>query len=341
MSVSLQGKRVLYIAPRFFGYEAEIAEELRSRGAEVDFLRDRPFDTPFMAALTRFKREWIIDAADRYYREGLSNFDRADYDIVFVVNGQTLSARTLTEWRNLYPRASFVLYMWDSFDNRPWAVANLKYFDHCFAFDPGNSKEFGLEFRPLFYTQGFERAASEAFEYHISFVGTAHTDRYATVSALAETLEDGIKPYWYLYLQSPWIYLAYRVINPGFRQAKSCDFNFYPLTKAQVQQVFHASRAVLDIEHPKQTGLTMRTFETLGASKKLVTTNSRVRDYDFFSENNIAIVDRARPRLPSGFLEAPYTPLPDELYRKYSITGWLDEILGPVVSSGKEVGIFL
>jgi len=333
VSIPLKGKRVLYVAPRFFGYETEIAEELRLKGAEVDFMYDRPFDTPFMTALTRFKREWIIGAVDRYYQISLSRFDRTDYDIVFVVNGQTLSTLTLTEWRNLYPRANFVLYMWDSFDNRPWAVANLKYFDHCFAFDPDDSKKFDLVCRPLFYAQGFEQTTPKMCKYHISFIGTAHTDRYAIISALSETLGNEINPYWYLYLQSPWVYWAYKMTNSKLRAAKYNEFKFSALSKTQIQSIFYASQAILDIEHPKQTGLTMRTFEALGASKKLVTTNYRVQDYDFFSKNNIAIIDREKPSLPPNFLETPYTPLSDQLYRKYSISGWLDEIFVRVQNS--------
>lgn len=54
------------MAPRFFGYEKEIEDQLISRGAEVDFVLDRPFDTPFMKAITKVRREWVIGSADRY-----------------------------------------------------------------------------------------------------------------------------------------------------------------------------------------------------------------------------------------------------------------------------------
>ena len=94
-----------------------------------------------------------------------------------------------------------------------------------------------------------------------------------------------------------------------------------------VQSVFSASLSILDIEHPNQVGLTMRTFETLGASKKLVTTNAGVRDYDFFSPSNVYVIDRVNPRVPKDFLDSPYVPLPDSVRARYSIAGWLNEIL--------------
>ena len=50
----LSGKRILFMAPKFFGYETEIARALAARGALVDLLPDRPFGSPFMTAITRF-----------------------------------------------------------------------------------------------------------------------------------------------------------------------------------------------------------------------------------------------------------------------------------------------
>jgi hypothetical protein len=52
---------------------------------------------------------------------------------------------------------------------------------------------------------------------------------------------------------------------------------------------------VLDIQHPRQTGLTMRTLEALGAGKKLVTTNVQVKEYDFYDERQVRVVDRMNP----------------------------------------------
>ncbi|OZI28136.1 hypothetical protein CEG14_24800 [Bordetella genomosp. 1] len=325
--ISLQNKRVLYVAPKFFGYEQDIGEEFRRRGAHADFLLDRPFNTPFMTAVTRFKRDWIIKAADRYYRDALAALPGADYDLVFVVNGQTLSEQTLQDWRKRFPGAVFVMYMWDSFGNRPNAVTNMKYFDHVFTFDRNDAERYQLNFRPLFFVRGFEREPVAQPDYDISFVGTAHTDRYAVVSRVNAALPAGAVPHWYLYLQAPWVYWAYRVLYRDFRNAPRSAFRFEPLAKATVQSIFNNSRAILDVEHAQQTGLTMRTLETLGARKKLVTTNTAVRDYDFYRPANVCIIDRQQPRIPDDFFTRPYEDIAPEIYQRYRLEGWLDEML--------------
>jgi hypothetical protein len=98
------------------------------------------------------------------------------------------------------------------------------------------------------------------------------------------------------------------------------------LKKADVLQMIAQSRAILDIQHPGQTGLTMRTIEMLGARKKLITTNPLVRGYEFFRPENILVIDRGDPVIDPGFLGVPYVELPEDLYERYSLDGWIREV---------------
>jgi hypothetical protein len=324
---ALSGKRILFIAPRFFSYENDIIAALERRGAKVDWLPDRPFDTPFMTAVTRFQPRAILPAAYRLYRKKLTEFGRASYDIVLVLNGQTLPKKLLIELRAELPKAQFILYMWDSLENRGSIVENLDQFDDCLSFDPRAVERFGMHLRPLFFSPGFEMAPEHAFDHDISFIGTAHTDRYHIVSEVDANLPADKSRFWYLFLQARWVYHVYRRTNPAYKGASISDFRFDPLPRSTVQGVFRKSSTILDIEHPMQTGLTMRTFETMGAQKKLVTTNEGVRDYPFYDAQNIHVIDRKKPSVPAGFLETPYRSIEPSLYQKYSIDGWVEDVL--------------
>lgn len=324
----LEGKRVLLVAPRFFGYEAEIRAEIEARGARVDWLPDRPFDSPAMSAATRLLPRLVHPFADRLYQRLLAGWGASYYDYILVINGQTLSHQCLAMLRASFPGANCVLYMWDSMENRRTVVDNLPLFDTTLSFDPQSARQYGMHLRPLFFARGFERPPGEDFDFHLSFVGTVHSDRYAVLSRLRKSLPVGLCAYWYFYLQAPWVFHAYRFVDPEMRQARRDEFCFLPLAKTELQSVFGRSRAIVDVEHPRQRGLTMRTFETMGAHKKLITTNAQVRDYEFFNPDNVCVVDRAAPRVTADFLVAPFVPLAPQLYRRYSIAGWLDEVLG-------------
>ncbi len=327
LATDLAGKRILFVAPRFFSYERDIIAALEKRGALVDWLPDRPFDTPLMTAVTKVQPRAILPAAYRLYRKKLAAFNREAYDIVLVLNGQTMPHKLLSELRAELPRARFVLYMWDSLENRGSVVNNLSLFDDCLSFDPRAVSRFGMRLRPLFFSPGFEMPPEQGFDYDISFIGTAHTDRAHIVSKIDADLPAGTQRYWYLFLQARWVFHAYRLSNPAYKGARVEDFRFTPLPRATVQDVFRTSSTILDIEHPQQTGLTMRTFETMGAQKKLVTTNADVRNYPFFHAQNIHVIDRKAPKVPVAFLEAPYQPISDLLYHQHSIDGWLEEVL--------------
>lgn len=324
----LEGKRLLFVAPPFFGYYKEIINEIQSRGGIVDWLPDSPLDYPIGKTITRFAPKLVSHVADRIYSVLLSDYGASSYDYVLVINGQTLSAKLLKSLRASFPAASFILYMWDSVANRRHISGNFAFFDRILSFDPADADFYGLCLRPLFYTPQFSVSYPHAsFAYDLSFVGTAHSDRYDVISRLTHKLPPAIHAFWYLYLQAPWVFHVYRLLKPSMRRSRLDEFRFMTLSMSAVNDIFMASRAVLDINHPRQLGLTMRTLETLGASKKLVTTNATICDYDFYDPANIAVIDRCSPSIPLDFLLSAYSPLAPGILSRYSLAGWLDEVL--------------
>ncbi len=330
MLQNLANKRLLFLAPNFFGYEDEIKQELEKHGALVDVLIDRPFRSSVMKGLTTISPQVVTRLVNARYQKKLEDYGRSHYDFIFVINGQTLSPQVLSQWRHAFPRAQFVLYIWDSIKNRPHLQKNLAFFDYCFTFDKKDANYFKLRFHPLFFSKGFENSAPQVIQYDLSFIGTAHTNRYLAVSTLAQSLPSHVRFYHYLYLQARWVYYYYKVRNPTFKASTIKEFYFSPLAKELVHQVFLESRAILDIEHPSQTGLTMRTLESLGARKKLITTNKNIVEYDFFDPHNILILDSENPIIPSEFFNDPYKKVSSEVYQKYSINNWLSRIMHPV-----------
>ena len=61
--------------------------------------------------------------------------------------------------------------------------------------------------------------------------------------------------------------------------------------------------------------------------RKLVTTNSDIKNYDFYNENNILIYSEPI-NLDSPFFKNEYEELSDEMYEKYSLKNWLITMIG-------------
>ena len=86
------------------------------------------------------------------------------------------------------------------------------------------------------------------------------------------------------------------------------------------------SRCILDAPQAGQSGLTIRSIECLGAKRKIITTNSDIRFYDFYNENNILIFD-GNIDTNSPFFTEDYNDIPESVYQKYSLRNWLKTML--------------
>lgn len=320
--------RLLLIAPRFFGYENDIAAELTQQGMQVDMLPDRPFNTPFSKAVMRFRPEFGHGVADRFFADRLDQLGRTDYAIILVIQGEGVTANTLKALRRNYPGAKLVFHTWDSLENKPFSRKNLPHYDRYSTFDPVDARQYGMVFRPLFYSNGFDRPAATEFSYDLSFIGTIHSDRYRIVKMLSAQLPPDASSFIYLYLQAPWMYDLRRLFTRTLPGARRNEFRFLPLSKDVVQTTFFGSRAVLDIEHPNQHGVTMRTIEAVGSRRKMITTNATVRDYDFFDPQNIMVIDRKRPVFDAEFLRTPYREIAQMVRQKYSLHQWVRDVCG-------------
>ncbi|HFR3278101.1 TPA: capsular biosynthesis protein CpsH, partial [Streptococcus suis] len=102
---------------------------------------------------------------------------------------------------------------------------------------------------------------------------------------------------------------------------------FDHLSSKEIADIINETEVVLDIQHPKQSGLTMRTIEMIGMNKKIITTNPMIRQYDFYNPNNILIIDRFDVEIDLSFFESPYQELQTEIYEKYSLEQWILDIL--------------
>jgi len=331
--MDLKGKKILFICPRFFGYENHIINELEVMGAEVSFLKDRFFDGPLKSALTRLFPNLATRLASKALLKTLKKFpNNTKFDVLFVINGQTLSKIFITRFKSFNPEAQSVLYIWDSLRNRKNLGVKFSYFDRIFTFDPADAKKYNLHFRPLFFLNNFTRfntPTPKAHDYQLVFVGTMHSDRLKVIQSIAKLVPRHVKTFLYLYIQAPWVFWLYKIAKEEYANTKRSDFSFNPIAQDLLYEIYSSSSIILDIEHPNQQGLTMRTLESIGAGKKLITTNKSIQHYDFYNTNNIAIIDRyaSEHQIDPRFWDSPYQK-PDEcIYFRYSLKSWIREVL--------------
>ena len=71
----------------------------------------------------------------------------------------------------------------------------------------------------------------------------------------------------------------------------------------------------------------MSMFHSVPPMRHGITTNTYVKDFPFYNENNFCIVDRDDPKFDVAFLDTPYLPVSDELLERYSPRSFVKALL--------------
>ncbi|MBL6081086.1 hypothetical protein JMJ56_24045 [Belnapia sp. T18] len=324
-----EGADTLFISASFFGYAKAIKAALEARGRRVAWFEDRPRTDAGSKALIRLFPSAMQGLSDSYFRGIAERLRGHPIRDVLIIKGEALSIAATQELRRAFPQARFTLYFWDSYRNMGReSPAKVSLFDAAYTFDPVDAEaDLRLRYRPLFYRSEYAQLPLLDSEVDLLFVGTAHTDRFAIMQRIANQLPPTLRFRRVMYLPSRGFFELRRVLDSRLWRARREDFVFAPLSFAQVLRLVASARTLIDIERAVQAGLTMRTIEALGAGRKLVTTNAQILRADFYDARNICVIDRHRPAVPLEFLSVAYLRPTEGILRKYSLEGWLDEVM--------------
>jgi len=321
----LAGQKILLIGIGFYDYEAAIAAEFRDLGAEVWVEDER---APEMRGrLAPLRRRLFPDVEGALRRHRAAMLARATavgrIDHVVVIKGTLLDEPFLKALRDLQPDARFTAYHWDSMARYPDLIRRQALFDQVFTFDHADAaREPRFILRPLFYRPDLCRDGLGERTIDLCFVGWLHHDRLKQVEAIrTQARALGLTTFVY-FSTGLWTSLKLHLASKGQGvHSRPLAFNRYVEKSSE-------ARAILDLPHPQQTGLTMRAIESIGAKRKLITTAAAIRAYDFYHPENIHVLDPAEPVIEPAFLDSPPAALAPELMARYSLRAWALDVLG-------------
>ena len=347
--VDLKLKNILIIMPKFYAYQSKIHDDLIARGANVSFYDEEPDKTKFLV-LKRlgkiFKKKNIFARFNKQLTEKIiAEMPAGGYDYFLLIRGNIISEDTVNQIKEnaLKAGAKTVYYAWDSFENMEHHGMLGRQFNKRATFDSVDAKNNSdYELLPLFYSDEFDAsrvATPSEFKYDYVSVSAFFPFRYRYFKAFKKANPDK-KLALKLYL-SPEVYKGKKFTDPKLVKDLDMDIvSFTPFTPEDIRDMCLNSKAVLDLANETQQGLTMRTMETLGIRRKIVTNNIYLRDYEFYNEDNACVLENLASKadeaektgdyseftLPgSEWLDASYS-VNEDVRRKYSIHAWLDNL---------------
>lgn len=320
--------RVLLVSPLTFSYHVAICEALEHLGFKPLWWNDKASASTFYKIALRLLPGITRRLTSRHFLAMIEQLPSDSIDHILIIKGEGLHPSAISHLRARQPRATVGLYLWDSVENVKGVWGLLPFADVVASFDPVDAQKNGWKYRPLFARNVALSTADKAHkDFDWCFIGTIHSDRHRVISRLRHAMGAGVPGFVFAYFQSPMILRIRKLFDWTLWSAPTGTLSTTPMPAAEVAQVIARSRAVLDVEHPRQRGLTMRTIETLLTGKKLLTTNEHLLACDLFHPSRAKVIDRNAPEIDRDFLDAPVAPVTEALRARYTCEAWVRELL--------------
>jgi hypothetical protein len=322
---TLAGKRVLFIGIGFYDYETSIAERLSEFGAVVRTFLPAVPRTGLLGLAARLMRRQGRPLMELAERAALECANTLAFDYVLIIKAVDLRTEFIAELRRRQPRAAFILYQWDSVARLPGIEERLPYFDRVLTFDRLDSTAAsGFEFRPLFYRGGTDAAHGPDRQPPIDlcFVGWLHSDRLELIRRI-QSIAGRKHLSFFVYL-----YTGLREAVKLMLDRNGRDVHVKTMPYGELLDLYRRTSVIVDLPHALQSGLTIRAIETLGHGKKLLTTATDIVNYDFYSEQNVRLLNPDDPELDTAFVRADPSPYPPAVRRRYSLDAWIEDVFG-------------
>lgn len=210
-------------------------------------------------------------------------------------------------------------YQWDGLNRFPDIYRFIKYFDKFYIFDKSDLE---YEHKTHLITNFYFDCYNSLFdniepEYDAYYIGS-YDDRFEKLIQICELLKSkGLKLNVILCGKvkkdlSPYPYI--KVIHN-------------PLSYYENLKMVANSKILIDIHHENiHKGLSFRSFEAIGYNKKLITTNTIIKKYDFYDQDNIHLIDNNIISFDE-FLNKENKEIDPQIKKKYSFTHWINYIL--------------
>lgn len=175
------------------------------------------------------------------------------------------------------------------------------------SFDPEDCIRYGFKFNTTFYFKDI-LLPQNCKEYDVIFLGN-NKGRIVYLKQLQANFSKlGINGYYYIVSDKN---------EEENVQTKEIPYSEY-------LKMLSKTKAIIDVMPLGQSGLTLRSMESVFFKKKLITNDTSIKKQAFYKPENVFILRRDNEELLQTFLNSPYSKLDDAIVEKYDVINWLE-----------------
>lgn len=296
-------KRVLFIAPTVGGFDKVIKSELERQEYEVDFIIEHfvTGDPLYVRDTHSYEDKYISDFYESlkpYWVEVLSSSSyNKSYDVLFVIDGRGLHHCIFDILKERNNDLYSVNYLYDTMRNIYRFDKQFHNFDRVITYDRQDQRDYKLEFLPICWNtqEGAPSNDYKVFGMGAYFASRDKLYRFVGDISKEKKYNSYIKLYSAPIKHYPFKYIANLILNKKTYLPPTLYYSDYILhsfmSNDQFNKVLNSSEIILDSIDSRQDGLTARCTWALGAEKKIITDNKSIKDYDFYTPEQIFVVE--------------------------------------------------
>lgn len=327
-------KKILFSAPNHFNIYKMIIKNLEFCGFEVFFLE--AIDSSFKyknlkdKLINLFRKTFLNDKnykkvflRNKYntetHNKKLILFENNHFDYSLTIRADLFSEQIIDRICSISKKN--IAYQWDGINRYPLINKLISKFDKFYVFEKADYKIVSQAYSNIHLTNNFFPTVTKhhtPVKSDVFYIGTYSPDRFTgllnfykklktynlDLNILINTTDENV------------------VSNDSHTGLKFITSSYsYEDTLAFVE----GSKVVLDFKVPHHSGLSFRFFEALKYKSKIITDNTSVKDYDFYSPENVFIIGIDTDL--EVFIKSPYAEIPKNLVEKYSFNNWIKELL--------------
>lgn len=250
---------------------------------------------------TRFPASLIIGKKLRTILTSLKSGDKV------VVSAYTQPCLFYAIVSMVSPDVCISLWLWNPVKNDARLISNIELLKSlsvkCCTFDTEDARKLSLNLLNTFYNMNAKNLVigDPDIKYDFYFLGAAK-DRGRIISDLEERLS------------------AYKCLFVVPSQPSQY------ITYAENIKNIRSSKCIVEIVQHQQYDITLRPLEAIANGCKLITNNIHIKEYPFYTPNNIFVWGIDNIEDLDDFLNTPYEVLDREIVEKYDVNYWLDRV---------------
>lgn len=336
-------KTIILIIPHHFNIYEAFVKNIENLDYNIEMLFKSDNQFRYKNNLQRVKNFILkLFGNDSYKKKLRSKFDdnlleaailkiKNKVDFALVIRPDYFSQETLSKLKKKTNR--LVAYQWDGLDRYPKAKEIIPIFDCFFLFDIFDYRNYKSIFPNIHHINNFYFD----FDSDSDIKENIHTNDVKEIFFIGSFIENRKLEIFSLYkifnnlklkINVNLLYFDKTTVLNYQKDLKGINFINKPLTYLEVIEMVKKTDIILDFVDSVHNGLSFRIFEALFYSKKLITTNKLIANYDFYYPNNILIWDQSmREEEIKEFLSTNYIKIDDTIKAKYSFTNWLKTVL--------------